>query len=182
MYRQVVPAGVIGALALGCGREAGVVKDSGGLVECLAPTTVPAVGETTADFPFDGDCSCVDVDPFCHRLWVATVDAVTATGVRLSVEKVEGDPPGAEFQWEVIDTAGVPLACTNLDQFDALASGRWPPGEARQVVDVPLWEGERSSAATEAWNLYFVSGGSGHPDERVWWQFDAVWVERTCGQ
>ena len=144
-------------------------------------TVTPALEEWTPDYTALTDCTCATELPDCHALYKGRAVAVNGNIASLEFEKTpSGAPSVAVSYWVVVGDATEP-SCMDTEAFVTRVEGIWDGGVLS--VDVPIWLDEAAFDAAlvgEQKKLFVITGGSGDPATRLWFQRQAVVFEKVA--
>jgi hypothetical protein len=153
---------------------------------CRIESSQP-VGQLTADFEAEPDCSCTSDNPTCHSLFRAQVVGIVGNVVTLSGQKASlnsGPPePTAPVTVRMLVADGTTPACTDLDIFVERSRMVWS-AEATFTVQGNIWPTEQDFNAAQPGSeiyLFLASGsGAGAPDARIYFQPQVLRFRKVC--
>ncbi len=132
------------------------------------------------------DCTCTADDRDCHALYEARVTAIDGNDVTLEFDKADGSSPSSTVHyWIAVQTDDYP-SCTNNDIYAIRVEGSWPSSSSvMNVYDVPAWPSDTAFATADCGakkKLHIMTGGGsgGHENDKLWFQYQAIELERTC--
>lgn len=143
----------------------------------------PEEGEWTPDFTPNTDCSCDD-ESDCYTLYRGRVDDIDGNEIDMNFTKAAGDPSTVDISWWVVVGADTYPSCEDRESFVERDSGTWSAGDAELSVDnIPAWPTEseyEAASAGEQKKLFIITGGSDGPDDKRWYQKQAIVLTKVC--
>jgi hypothetical protein len=154
---------------------------------CWDVSADPPVGTYTPDFTMQTSCTCSPSDTDCHTIYrgrAYTLDASNNTvTMRFTKAQGGGGPSVTSTYWVVV---GDPFPdCNDLSSYQPRETGTWSSTASwLQVQNVDIWPSlsqlESASCGAEK-ELFVITGGSGGPTTRTWFEKQSVTFEKECG-
>lgn len=156
--------------------------DDSGCYE-FAIISSPPVNQWTPSFSPQTNCTCSGSDTDCHSLYVGRVTGINGHIASLEFEKTTGGGPSADVHYWVAVGPTYP-SCTEVDIYVSRTDGVWSASSSRLSVNVNVWPDAAAFEAApcgETKNLFVITGGTGgHENDRIWYQRQAIELEKTC--
>jgi hypothetical protein len=137
---------------------------------------------TTPEF---ADCTCADGES-CHAIYKGRVVALEGNRATLEFAKADDSGPSVDVSYWIGVNESASAVCDEVPAYVARDQGLWPSGQVLQVQDVPVWpEGVAGETFEDASTgavkkLFVISGGSGMPEQRVWFQDQQITFTKVC--
>jgi hypothetical protein len=152
--------------------------------DCVTCTIVasPAINSWTPNFVPQTNCSCTEQNTACHTLYQGRVNSINGNTANMSFKKTDGTPPSVSSSFWVV--VGEPFpSCTLLGAYVTRVSGNWANNIGTLNVNVGIWPSLQDYEAApngETKDLFIITGGAGAPNDRTWFEKQAVTFTKVC--